>query len=254
MFPYIHLFGRVFGTYGVCMALAVILVGLFSCRSLKRFGGRWEDVLIVGGVAVCLGLLGSKLLYIFVTYSISEVIAFLKAGDMSFLSSGGIVFYGGLIGGILGAVLGCRIAKCPFSAMERAVTPYLPMGHAIGRVGCFMAGCCYGAPYEGPLAVHYPNAVSGLSPEQGYFPVQLTEAALNMVIFGILLLLRRKKRRPLRLLGAYIGMYGVVRFVLEFFRGDEIRGITAGLSTSQWIAVGMVAASCLFLCIKTKKK
>lgn len=253
MYPYIHVFGRVIGTYGVCMAIAVLLAGFCACRSMKKYGGHWEDILIVGGIVVGMALLCGHLLYVFVTYPIGQIIDMIRAGDFSFFG-GGIVFYGGLIGGILGALLGCRVAKCTFSSLERAVVPFIPLGHAIGRVGCFMAGCCYGAPYEGPLAVHYPHAVTGLSPEQGYFPVQLLEAALNLVIFCVLLLVRRKKRRPLRLLGAYIGMYGVVRFVLEFFRGDEIRGIAAGLSTSQWIAVGMVAASCLFLCIKPKKK
>lgn len=256
MYPYIHVFGRTIGTYGLMMAIAFLLVGMLSLRKAKHMQLPAEEVLIVGASAIGAGLLCGKILYIFVTYSASFLWERICAGDLSFISDGGIVFYGGLIGGVLGAIFGVRIARCQLVAIEHAVVPYIPLGHTLGRVGCFLAGCCYGRHYEGVLAVYYPNSVTGVSPEQGFFPVQLLEAAGNIVISLSLLCFERKLKRPLELLSAYLAMYAILRFVLEFFRGDEIRGIFSGLSVSQWISIALLLFSSirLLLCRQHRAK
>lgn len=240
MFPYINVFGRTIGMYGVCIALAILLVAFLSIRSGRKVGIPFEDVLTIGATAIGLALICGTALYIFVTFSIDEIIAMIKAGNFQFLT-GGIVFYGGLIGGILGAFLGGRLCGRKISTLESIVIPYIPLGHAIGRVGCVMAGCCNGVPYEGPLALYYPHAITNLPPDQGYFPTQLLEAGLNTILCVVLLCLKKKLRRPYDVMFTYLGCYGVIRFVVEFFRGDAVRGIYFGVSTSQWISIGMVA-------------
>ena len=241
MYPYINIFGRTIGTYGVCMMIAVLLCGWLAIRNGKKYDVRSEDIIIVGTASLGIGLLCGTLLYIFVTYPIATIVAMIKSGDFSFLQSG-IVFYGGLIGGIAGAMIGTHIAKCKFSDVLISLVPFIPLGHAIGRVGCTMAGCCHGMEYDGFLAIHYPHSLLGLDPAQGYFPVQLMESAMNLVICGILLFAAKKTKRKENILFVYLSLYALARFVLEYFRGDEARGIYLGFSLSQWISIGLMLA------------
>ncbi len=248
MYPIINIFGRQFGTYGICMCIAVLLVAFLATRRGKRYGIAMEDIAIVGALAMGIGLVCGCLTYCFVTYPMDVILERLKALDFTFLFGGGIVFYGALIGAIPGAMLGIRIAKCKTYDFVRTVVPFIPLGHGIGRIGCLLGGCCHGMPYDGPLAVYYRNPLPGLGldPEQGYFPVQPLETLFNLVICGLLLLRAKKTRLTYDLLFDYLGLYAISRFILEYFRGDEIRGIFGALSTSQWISVGLLVASGLY--------
>ena len=249
MYPYLSLFGKTIGTYGLCMVIGFFLVCFFAWYRGKSLGLKIEDILLTAAFALLGALVGGGGLYILVTYSAEEIVEFIRQGNFGFLMSG-IVFYGGLIGGVLGAFAGIRVANCPFCAVERAAVPFVPLGHAVGRVGCVMAGCCYGFEYEGIFALHYPHSVSGLDPAQGYFPIQLLEALLNCVVCVTLVLLSQKKLRTFDLLFAYFGLYAVERFVLEFFRGDAVRGIYFSLSSSQWISVLLLLACGIYLLLR----
>ena len=239
MFPYISVFGRNIGTYGLCMILGFALAGFLAYRRGKPAGLRWEDLLIIAAMVLGGALLGGGGLYVFITYSWNQILEFIRQGDFRFLGSG-IVFYGGLIGGALGALLGICIASCPFRIAEHAIVPYIPLGHAIGRIGCIMAGCCHGFPYDGPFALYYPHSLARVSPQQGYFPVQPLESLVNVIICLLLLYVQKQVRRTGDLLFAYLGMYAVSRFFLEMLRGDAIRGIWDGISTSQWISLALL--------------
>jgi len=239
MYPYFEIFGIRIGAYGICVVLGFVLAGIMAYRKGKPAGLLIEDLLIIaatsfGGAAILGGTL-----YIFVTYSFEEILSFIRQRDFRFLS-GGIVFYGGLIGGVFGAVLGTRIAKCRLSTALDAIVPFVPLGHAIGRIGCVMAGCCYGFEYEGPFALHYPHVITGVLADQGYFPVQPLEALLNVGICILLLYLGKRTKRPFGILAWYLTIYAISRFFLEFLRGDSIRGVWNGLSTSQYISIGLL--------------
>lgn len=242
MFPYFRVFDRVVGMYGVCIVLGVILVGFLAVRKSRQCDLLPEDIYIVGAFTIGFAMIFGNLLYVFVTYSLTDILQKIRMLDFSFLGSG-IVFYGGLIGGIVGAFLGVRIAKCEMRAVISAIVPYVPLGHAVGRIGCLLAGCCYGMEYSGPLAVHYPNSLFGLPASQGYFPIQPLEALLNVGICWILLQQEKRGRNGYSILLFYLSMYGVSRFLLEFLRGDAHRGIYAGLSLSQWISIGLLVVS-----------
>ena len=103
-----------------------------------------------------------------------------------------------------------------------------------------MAGCCHGMEYEGALAVYYKNSLTNLPPEQGYFPVQPLEAVLDVFICIYLLYYSRKERKKFDVLFTYLLLYAIMRMFTECFRGDSIRGIYFGLSTSQWISAGII--------------
>lgn len=231
--------------YGLCMVAAVFLVALLTIRDTSKIGIPFEDVLIVGALAVGVGIICGGGLYILVTYSWQQIVSMIQQGDFRFLNSG-IVFYGGLLGGIGGALVGCRLGKRKLAQLVPWIIPYIPWGHAIGRIGCVMAGCCYGVAYDGPLALHYPSAVSRLSPEQGYFPTQLLEAVLNLGLGMLLLYARKKGRQAFDLLFLYLGGYGIIRFCLEFLRGDSVRGVYGWFSTSQWISILLIAVAAVY--------
>lgn len=251
MCPYISILGRDIGTYGLCMLLGIALAAMLAMRRGTPKGLPWEDILIVGAFALGFGLLGGCVLFILVTYTPQQIFAFIHAGDFRFLSSG-IVFYGGLIGGIMGALIGIRVAGSTVRLVECSVVPFIPLGHAIGRVGCVMAGCCHGFEYDGPLALYYPHSVLGLSPDQGYFPVQPLESLINIGICIFLLWYEKKMRKTTDLLFAYLGLYAISRFGLEMLRGDMLRGIWNGLSTSQIISLSLLCISIVGILIKPK--
>ena len=152
---------------------------------------------------------------------------------------GGWVFYGGLIGFVAGLYVYCRLYKINFIQIIDIDTPFLPLVHGCGRIGCFMAGCCYGIEYHGPLAIHFPyNEMVPELCEVPRFPVQLTEAFCNFIMFAILFSIFRKgKLRQGKLLGVYLSYYAVMRFGLEYLRGDVARGKVGVVSTSQLISL-----------------
>ena len=252
MYPYINILGRTVGTYGLCMVLGFSLAAFLALRKGKPHGLIIEDLMIITACTLGAACLCGSLLYIFVTYPIDYIIECISKGDFSFFA-GGIVFYGGLIGGFFGALLGARIAKCDFALIERSVVPFIPVGHAIGRIGCVMGGCCYGFKYDGPLAIYYTHSLGGTEHGQGYFPVQPLESVINILICLLLLRIDKYVKRKWDLLFSYLAMYAVSRFLLELLRGDAIRGIQAGLSTSQWISLGLLSLSVANFLIPRKK-
>lgn len=242
MYPVINIFGKTIGTYGLFMVLGFLTAGYLSVRRARKHGLVPEDVIIVGATAFGFAMLFGGLLFVFVTYPVSYILEQIRHGRFDIFFSG-IVFYGALVGGLAGGVLGTKIAKCSFSGLVRTVVPFIPLGHALGRIGCLMGGCCYGMEYSGPLAVYYPHSLMGLPADQGYFPVQPLEAVLNVGICLFLVWYEKRIRRPADLLMSYLGIYAVVRFILEFFRGDAVRGIYFSISLSQWISLGLLAVS-----------
>ena len=253
MYPYFELLGRSFSSYGLFMVLGILLAGFLSIRQIVRLGGCAEDILIVGACGIGFALACGSLLYAFVTFPPELIFSSIRSGDFSVF--GGLVFYGGLIGGLFGAVLGLRLSRCAWYPLEKAVVPTIPLGHAFGRIGCVMAGCCHGMPYNGPLALYYPASVLGLSPKQGYFPVQLLESFINIVLYVWLYQSAKKQIQAGHLLKRYLLAYGAARFVLEFFRGDPVRGHFLLLSVSQWISLLIITTCCIwhFLSIHAKK-
>lgn len=257
MYPIVEVFGIKFGSYGIMMMLGILLAVILSFRRAKKFGVNPYDVIVIGAVGLLCGLLGAKFLYIFVTYPFDYIIDSITSGNFDFITGGGLVFYGGIIGGIIGALVAAYFIKQPMAPFEATVVPFLPLAHALGRIGCLLGGCCHGMPYEGPMAVYYPNSLQGLPADQGYFPVQPVEALWDVLLCLMLLWAAKKPRRKLSMLAFYMCLYAVGRFTLEYFRGDEIRGISLNLSTSQWISIGLLVVCVPILVyngIKCKKQ
>ena len=241
MLPFVSLFGLRVPMYGLCMALGILAGGGLMLARGKRMGCDVNDLIVVMACAAGGALLGAKGLYIVSSYGLRAAWESLRRGDLRFLTEGGLVFYGGLLGGMAGALAGVYFTKQAPETVCALAAPSVPLGHAFGRLGCYFAGCCYGVAYDGPLAAITPYAPGGR------FPVQLLEAALNLALAAALLRLSRRRPRRLSLLYIYLALYAVERFLLEYLRGDEIRGSLGALSTSQIISAALLAASLALL-------
>ena len=233
--------------YGLLMATALLVaVGLSWLRARKR-GADGDKLLSIALIAIILGIIGAKALYMVVTYSWSEFVDAVKANGFMWILQGGLVFYGGLIGGVIGAFLGAKFVKVKLSSYSDAIVPTMPLAHAIGRMGCFCAGCCYGKVTESWIGMSFPAA--GLAEGVRVIPTQLIEAGANILVFLFLLWFTRKRRKGFTSLYVYLIIYGVERFLIEYLRGDEIRGIFGAFSTSQWISIALVAAAIVALAL-----
>lgn len=164
---------------------------------------------------------------------------------------GGSVFYGGLLGCLGVSFLYLRVQHLPYGPYADLGAVAIPLFHTFGRIGCFLTGCCYGMECPWGVTYHYSpvevcNGVTRL-------PVQLVEAAGNLGLFFFLWILLRRGKMKGQLLGLYLVIYPVFRFILEFFRGDTYRGFLLGLSTSQWISLILLTGAAVFF-IRQKKK
>lgn len=248
MFPRLFHIGSFFiPTYGVLVATGV-LVGLWiSVRNSQKQGIKPENAWDFGIAVVLAGIIGSKLLYILVDWRMyadhpREIFS------LSTLQAGG-VFSGGLIAAFATAWWFLRKHNLPALATCDAFSPGLAMGHAIGRLGCFAAGCCYGKPtahfwgvtFTNPLAKEYVGTPLGVALE----PTQLFESAVELLIFATLTWMLARKKFDGQIFGAYLFLYGIARFCLEFLRDDPGRGgpyFGEVLSGTQLIAIGLVLA------------
>ncbi|MCR5585305.1 MAG: prolipoprotein diacylglyceryl transferase [Lachnospiraceae bacterium] len=258
----IKLFGErlvsVYGLLGVGGFVLGIAVLAIVCRVKKV---SFDDVIYVYVWAGIMAIVGAKALYLLLDIQ-NIMAAFQKGGNYltSYLKAifgGGLVFYGGLGGGMLGVFLACRYFKLDFRAILATAIPTLPLAHAFGRLGCHTVGCCYGVPVRGHFGKMYTNSM--FAPNNVLlFPVQLTESICDFLIFGILIFLLVKtpteKLKKSNLPEIYLIMYSVVRFVLEFFRGDAVRGHFLIFSTSQWISIVILIAAGISCVVRTKQK
>ncbi len=255
MFPSFTIFGKEIGTYMLCSVVGALFAGLIvHMLARDRDDVRKDQLLHIaiaagGGLFVGAHLLFGltnmpKIIWIFkhfsvFTYSFDTAIYFLQ--DIF----GGMVFYGGLFGGIIGGLLYIRSLKLDKWAHIDLFAPAIPAMHAFGRIGCFLSGCCYGIESDFGFVYHH-SAVPAADGVRR-FPVQLLECIVNLCIVLIMVILIKRglgRKKPVFVYGV---MYSVARFLLEFLRGDKIRGIYFGLSTSQWISIVFFTVSVIAL-------
>ncbi len=248
MFPQLfHIGGFAVPTYGILVATGVLLGLWISVRNSARQGIKPENAWDFGIAVVLSGILGSKILYILVDWK-SYAEHPKEIFSLATLQAGG-VFSGGLIGAFVVAWWFLRKHHMPALATCDAFSPGLALGHAIGRVGCFAAGCCYGKETHHFWGVTFTNPVAnanaGTPLNIALEPTQLIESAAELIIFGILMWMFARKKFDGQILGAYLFLYGIARFLIEFLRDDPGRGgpyFGGALSGTQLISIGLVLA------------
>ena len=236
--------------YGLFVAAGIFLGSGLFVRECKRYG---IDSQVAGDVifnTIIFGVVISRVFYILVDWNffISHPVEMLK------FWRGGFVFYGAILGGFLGFWYTVKRKNLSFAFALDLAAPFIPLSHAIGRIGCFFAGCCYGKTCHLPWAivVKDPRSLSPLGIP--LHPVQLYSSAVNALIFILLyFVLKEKKRFHGELILEYFFLYGIARFFLEFYRGDKRPMVSQHLSYNQLISLILVFLS-LILIIKGKKE
>jgi phosphatidylglycerol:prolipoprotein diacylglycerol transferase len=245
MFPQLFHIGHFsVPTYGFLVATGVLLGLWISVRNAERLGIDGDKAWNLGILVVLCGILGAKILYVINEWSTykahpSEIFT------ISTLQAGG-VFSGGLLAAFIAAAWYVRKNHLPALGTCDAFAPGLAIGHSIGRMGCFAAGCCYGKPthhwwgvtFTNPLA----NAITGTPLNKPLEPTQLFESAVELANFLVLTWLLKRRKFDGQIIGAFMFLYGFARFFLEYLRDDPGRGSVFGgaMTGTQLIAIGLV--------------
>ncbi|HEX4229101.1 MAG TPA: prolipoprotein diacylglyceryl transferase [Bryobacteraceae bacterium] len=232
-------------TYGVLVALG-FLAGLWIATKLaRRIGLPSEKVTNLAVYCAMGGILGAKLfmfLFDFGYYWNNPGQIF----SLETLQAAG-VFHGGFLVAFIVAALYIRHEKLPLAATMDAFAPGIALGHSIGRVGCFAAGCCWGKPCHLPWAVvFHSDAAAPVPLNIPLHPAQLYESAANLLIFGILYRLFNRQHRAGEVIGFYLVLYSTARFIIEFYREHE-QPLVGPFSLTQWLALGFLALGAVIL-------
>lgn len=248
MHPYLHVFGLSIPSFGVMMLLGILAAFALLYATRRRVPFTEDDLLTMAIYAIIGGFVGAKVLYWIV--ELDRIVA-----DPHFILeslTSGFVFYGALIVGALAIWLFARRRRQPFLGYLDLVAPSFILAQGFGRIGCFLAGCCYGAPCDSPLSVVYPEGVSAPAGVP-LLPTQLFEAAFCFLYTAVLVCIFFRQKRYGTTTGWYFVGYGVWRFIIEFFRSDD-RGAVGALSTSQFIGIFIVLAGAALLLLVRRGK
>lgn len=265
----LHAFGQAIElhSYGVAIAVGFIVAIVLGVRQARRVGEDWEAVQDLCFWLLVTSLVGARLVFVLTNLG-SFARACAEAAETHatwrtikgctralHVWEGGLVFYGGLLAAIGFAVWFARRRALSFPRVADVLAPAVALGHFFGRLGCFAAGCCWGAPAGPALGVAFPpesvvfrelvaeGQLAASAPATGpLHPVQLYEAAGNLVLFFGLSWLATRKRFHGQVFVVYLFGYALLRFTVEGYRGDAVRRfLFPGLSTSRAIALATFA-------------
>lgn len=241
-------------SYGLCMALAFVITFLLGTWIYKREGRNTDNLSVILCCIIIGGVFGARLLYVIQNWDVEFATTPLAVFE---IWKGGLVFYGGFIGATLALIGGAIwVEKESPLVLGDFICTLLPLGHAIGRIGCFFHGCCFGALTQSSCGVSFPKGSPAFVQHvnQGLidftalqslpvYATQLLEALGNLIIFSILMWCFNKNR-PYKGVqtGCYLVLYACLRFIGELFRDDPRGEQILGLSISQFI-------SCLLLVV-----
>jgi len=229
-------------SYGVMLALAVIVALWTTKLRADRAGMDGTRLVDFGLWLVIWALVGAKLLLVIV-----ELPRYLRdpASILGTIRAGG-VFLGGFVAAVIAAAVLLRRYDLPTLPTFDVLSPSLALGHAIGRIGCLLAGCCWGAACDLPWAIAYTSPIAaenlGTPLHQHLHPFPVYSSLFNFGLYALLAAYYRRRPAAGRVFATYLMLYGVARFFLELTRGDAVRGLFFGgaLSTSQLISIALV--------------
>lgn len=245
-------------TYGLLLATALLAAISLAARLAERDGIPRSRAWDLGFVIIISAILGAKLLLVITSldYYLRNPSALFS---VEFLQAGG-VYYGGFLGAVAGSIwFARRKPVLPFWVAADAAAPAIALGQAIGRLGCFAAGCDYGKPTSLPWAVtftsEYAHQNIGVPLNVALHPYQLYESFSTLLLCLLLLVALRYRKFYGQIFCFYLAGYGVLRFFLEFLRGDVDRGFLFDglLSTSQFISMLIVPAAIVCYLVLSRK-
>lgn len=248
MFPRLFQIGSFsLPTYGVLVALAFLVALWMASRFARERHISSEKVVNLGVYCALMGMLGAKILMIVMDPEYRAHPA--EIFSLATLQSAGI-FFGGFILAVVFAIFYMRAQGLPLLATCDVFAPGLAIGHGIGRLGCFAAGCCWGKPTRLPWAVTFKNtnATTGVPLGIPLHPTQLYEAFAEGIICLVLVRQLRRSHRDGQVIGLYGVLYGCVRFAVEFVREHDSSNPLGGPFTlEQWISLAVALAGVYLL-------
>lgn len=239
MYPELFTVGSItIYTYGVCVALGFFIAMQYVIKYSINTGATKNQLYDFFFYIILAGIIGARLLYVLIEfkYFISNPLEIFQ------LWKGGLVYYGGFIGAVVVAFIYLKLKKISMPKILDAFVPALALGHFFGRIGCFFSGCCYGKECDLVFAIN------------NRYPTQIFEAFCNLIIFFVLHQFNKKEHKPGLTFLLYLIMYPGIRFIIEFFRGDDRGGFILGLSVGQVISIGIMIISMLIIMFKYKDK
>jgi phosphatidylglycerol:prolipoprotein diacylglycerol transferase len=254
-------FGLPLYAYGAMLTLSVIAGRMLAVRLAARAGidprlaDRCSLWTFVGA------LVGARLLYV-----VTNLDQFDSVIDVVRWWKGGVVAYGGFLGGLAGSIVFCRIHRVRLLVWADCAIPSVCLGLIVTRVGCFLAGCDFGRPWDGPWAVRFPagspavveQTLLGLLPRGALqslpvHPTQLYESLAGVVLLAGVMAVRRRQARPGQALAVFALGYAVLRYLIEMVRADPNRGSLGPFSTSQVIALVTFLSASAFLYLRGRQ-
>ena len=229
-------------SYGVMVALGFLLAVYLASREAKRIGISPEKVYDIGLYVLVFGIIGARALHVLLNldYYLGRPL------EIIMINRGGLAFHGGLAAGIAAAAfLTRRNGMPPWTTVDAAI-PYVALGQAIGRIGCFLNGCCYGTPTYLPTGISLPGHLLRLHPTQLYSSVFL------FLTFLALKKIYRKKKSEGEVFLSYLLIFSAGRFFIDFLRGD-LSPVLLGLKTSQLISIVIFFCVAVFLRYQRKR-
>jgi phosphatidylglycerol---prolipoprotein diacylglyceryl transferase len=248
----VHLpFGLPLYGYGAMLCLAVVLGRLLALHLAERDGLDRAQLSRAVLWSLAFAFVGGRLLYV-----VTNLDHFHQPLDAFKWWQGGMVAYGGFLGGFLGAIVFCRLHGIRLLAWADCAAPALCVGLAVTRIGCFLGGCDFGRPWDGAWAVRFPAGSpafqqqtllallpAGATESLPVHPTQLYESLAGLVLLGLVLLVRARRKAAGQVFAAFVIGYSVLRYAIETVRADSDRGSVGPFSTSQFIAVVTLGAA-----------
>lgn len=232
--------------YGLMIALGIVCCVLLAIYRAKKYQMNPDAILDIAIFSVLAGFIGAKLMYVIVEFP-----AFLR-DPMSVLGSEGFVVYGGIIVGVLTAIVYCRIKKLNFMKYFDLCAPSISLAQGFGRIGCLLAGCCYGRATDAWYGIVFPE--SALAPAGvKLIPTQIISSVGNFAIMVVLLWYYKRAKHTGNVGAMYMLLYGIGRFLVEMLRNDS-RGAVGMLSTSQFISLFIVAGAFVLFQVNKRRE
>ena len=248
-------------SYGVMLGTSMVVGWFLALRLAKQDGIPSEQAGAIYMWTAVWSIIGARVLYV-----ITEWQEFANPLDIFLLNKGGLVAYGGMIGGFLTSWYGCHKRKIRLLRWADVSAPSVVLGTAITRIGCLLFGCDYGRRSDLPWAIRFPADSPAWQDHVGHFgldkgsplsypvhPTQIYEFLASLAVFGLCMYLRRVRRFSGEVFVGWVMGYGILRSIIEFYRGDSDRGTVGPLSTSQFIGLVSTVAVAFLLVLLIRR-
>ncbi len=226
------------------MAIGFLVAITWATKRAPKYGVSPNFVSNLSFWIIVSSILGGRLVFMLISEPLEDLFSF----KFFEVWNGGMVFYGGFLGAVLGSSIYCRIHRVRFFTVADIIAPTIILAQAIGRVGCFLAGCCHGKQCDLPWAVTFENPLSIAPLHIPLHPTQLYEMVGDLAIVGLLLLIQRRQKFEGQILVGYLCLYAVLRSIVEVYRGDTIRGFVTfwDLYPNEWLSTSTFISAMMF--------